>query len=69
MDDPSDIGPRISVTYTNYRGETAKRTISPIEIWFGQTKWHPKLGWLLHCYDWEKEAFRDYALADCDFTA
>lgn len=67
-DGTPDVGPKILLSYTNYRGETQTRTISPVGLWFGQTEYHPKLGWLLHCYDWDKADWRDYSLADCDFT-
>lgn len=67
--DKVDAGPKLHVSYTNYRGEPAVRLISPDGLWFGTTEWHPEPGWLLRCYDWDKTAWRDYALADCDFSA
>lgn len=62
-----DVGPRVRVSYRNWRGEIANREISPVGIWYGTTKWHPRVCWLLHCYDWGKDDWRDYALADCNF--
>lgn len=62
-----DVGPPVTVEYRNYRGEVATRRVSPVGIWYGNTDWHPELGWLLHCYDWGKEDWRDYSLTDCNF--
>lgn len=59
----------IQVVYRNYRGEVATRDISPEYVWYGVTDWHPKEGYLLHAYDHEKQAYRDFALADCDFVS
>lgn len=59
----------IKVVYRNYRGEVATRTLSPEYVWYGTTDWHPKEGYLLHAYDHEKQAYRDFALADCDFVS
>lgn len=66
--DPDAVGPAVELTYTNYRGETDTRRVSPIRIWYGATDWHPESQWLLQCYDCDRKAMRDYALKDCDFT-
>lgn len=58
----------IKVTYTNYKGETGRRTITPLQLLYGTTQWHHVPQWLLEVYDHEKEAIRTYALDDCDFT-
>jgi ribonuclease HI len=54
----------LSVTYTNYRGETRQRTIEPKSVWFGSTEWHPEEQWLLKATDIEKGEERDFALKD-----
>lgn len=54
----------VTLTYTNWRGETAERTIIPQGIWFGSTDWHPEPQWLLKAIDTEKGAERDFALKD-----
>lgn len=59
----------ICMTYRNYRGEIAERCIIPDRVRFGSTDWHPEPGWLLHAFDTDKGAFRDFALADCQFAA
>lgn len=58
----------ITMTYRNWRGEIAEREIAPISIWFGHTDWHTEPQWLLRATDVEKEAERDFALADCQFA-
>ena len=52
------------VEYTNYRGETARRIIIPIRMWWGSTEWHPQEQWMLTAWDVEKEARRDFAWQD-----
>lgn len=59
---------QINLTYTNWRGEKAVRLVLPKRLWFGTTEFHREPQWLLEVYDIEKQAFRDYALTDCDFT-
>ena len=56
----------IKIIYTNYRGEKDERIIKPISIWFGSTEWHPDEQWLLHAYDLEKNAERDFAMKDIE---
>lgn len=55
--------PAVILPYTNWRGETADRTIVPGKLWFGATEWHPEPGWLVAAYDTEKGAMRDFALS------
>lgn len=54
----------IKVRYTNYRGETAIRTIIPLRFYVGATQYHPKEQWLLEVWDVERDALRVYALKD-----
>lgn len=58
----------LTFRYTNWRGETAVRTATPISLRWGTTEWHPKPDWLLRAYDHEKRAEREFALADCQFA-
>ena len=52
----------VTILYTNYRGETAVRRITPIaREWFGASEWHPEPQWLFTAFDMDKEAFRDFA--------
>jgi len=54
----------VKIIYTNYKGETAERTIIPIELWFGSTEYHPEEQWLLKAFDVEKKAERNFAVKD-----
>lgn len=52
------------IEYTNWRGETSRRTIRPIRMWWGKTEWHPEEQWMLTAHDCEKDAVRDFAWQD-----
>lgn len=60
----SDMRKVVSIVYTNYRGETARREIIPQRVWFGATQWHPEEQWLLDAFDIEKKSPRSFALRD-----
>lgn len=47
-------GDPVTLTYRNWRGEVAERTITPLRVWFGSTDWHPDPQWLLTAWDAEK---------------
>jgi hypothetical protein len=57
----------MTVLYTNWRGETAKRDIEPLRIWWGNTEWHPDNQWMMEAKDVEKGVMRDFALRDMVF--
>ena len=59
-----EIGKAIRIVYTNYRHETAVRTIIPEKIWYGSTQWHPEQQWLLDAFDVDKGERRSFAVAD-----
>ncbi|GJD41361.1 WYL domain-containing protein [Methylobacterium bullatum] len=61
--DPVRSSEKVTLDYTNYRGERAIRTITPWGVEWGSTDWHPEPGWLLTCYDHDKAACRTYALS------
>lgn len=64
MKDAIERGPeQVEIVYTNHRGETAKRHITPRHIWFGATEWHDQQ-WLLDAYDHDIDGMRSFALAD-----
>lgn len=54
----------VRILYTNYRGETAFRSIIPDKIHFGTTEWHPESQWLLDALDVEKNENRTFAMKD-----
>lgn len=63
-----DLG-TIKVKYTNHKGVTAIRTITPLNLMFKSTPYHPEAQMLLNCWDIDKNAFRTFALKDCDFVS
>lgn len=54
----------VKIVYTNFRGETAIRSIIPKEIVFISTEWHPQEQWCLLAFDVEKQAERTFAVKD-----
>jgi predicted DNA-binding transcriptional regulator YafY len=64
-------GPSIVIDYTNHRGERAWRSIKPVALRFGSTRWHREPQWLLEAYDLDKQTSREFALTgihsfECD---
>ncbi len=64
LPDAMTMNRAVKVIYTNWRGETAERSIIPVSISWGTTEWHPQEQWLLKVWDIERQAYRDYALKD-----
>jgi len=57
------------LTYTNWRGETAMRTITPKYVYFGSTPWHSgEEQWLLVAFDHDRRGDRHFALKDFGAT-
>lgn len=56
----------VQIIYTNWKGETAKRTIKPIELWYGATEYHREAQWLLRALDIEKDDVRNFAMKDIE---
>jgi predicted DNA-binding transcriptional regulator YafY len=54
----------VTIIYTNYRDETAPRTVIPDNFWFGETEWHRGAQWFMDAYDVERHVIRSFALAD-----
>ncbi len=54
----------VTLIYTNYRGETALRTIVPKSVRFGSTEWHPEPQWLLLAFDTDKKADREFGIIE-----
>ena len=53
------------LTYTNHRGETGVRRIIPLAApWWGQSDYHGEPQWLLRAFDVDKQAEREFAMAD-----
>lgn len=60
----ADTSQLLTITYTNYKGETSVRRIAPKSIRFGSTERHPEPQWLLLAWDIDKQADREFALKD-----
>lgn len=60
-------GGSLEVTYTNYRNETSTRHILPINLYYGNTKYHKEKQWILEVWDLDKDAYREYSLKDITF--
>lgn len=60
----------IVIDYTNHRGERRERTVRPdrylgmAALFFGATEHHPGEQWVLHAWDYEKQAWRTFAMKD-----
>ncbi|TIN05581.1 MAG: hypothetical protein E5Y14_32810 [Mesorhizobium sp.] len=54
----------LQFAYTNHRGESGRRRVVPIRVWFGSTNWHPTQQWFLRALDLDKDEERDFAFAD-----
>lgn len=54
----------VVISYTNYKGISSVRKIIPKEIYFGSNQWHKKPQWLLKAFDLDKNAERNFAMAD-----
>lgn len=54
----------VRIKYTNYKGETSWRVISPVGIRFGPTVWHQEPQWLLSAMDLDKNEYREFAVKD-----
>ena len=54
----------VRILYTNYKGETGLRAITPVRIFFGSTDWHKEPQWLLDALDLDKGENRTFAMKD-----
>lgn len=49
--------------YTNYKGETAKRRLVPVNIFYGTSEFHEGEQWFIRGWCLDRQAFRDFALS------
>lgn len=47
--------------YCNHKGETARRSVKFIKVWYGSTEYYKEPQWLLRGYDLDRRAERDFA--------
>lgn len=55
---------KVTILYTNWKGETRYRKIIPISIEFKSTEWHKQEQWILNAIDVDKDAKRAFAIKD-----
>lgn len=53
----------IKFTYTNWRGETAVRTVLPLAIEFGETPEHPEQCWMLRSFCQDRKSHRNFMMS------
>lgn len=53
----------LTFQYTNYKGETRVRTITPERVFWGSNEFHPERQWLLSAFE-EGKGQRTFALKD-----
>lgn len=54
----------VLIDYTNYRSERSERCVLPISWRFASSEWHKDEQWLMLALDLEKQANREFAMAD-----
>lgn len=58
------VGQAVFIDYTNYRGVREIREITPIDIRWDSTAFHPEPQWLLRAFDTNSQAERSFAMVD-----
>lgn len=56
-------GNLLEFDYENYKGETSHRHVQLIGLDYGSNEWYAEDQWFARCYDFDKKAFRSFALA------
>jgi hypothetical protein len=56
-------GSTVTMLYTNWRGETAVRTVVIERHWYGNTDWHPEPQEMFTAYEQSTGKTRDFAVA------
>lgn len=61
---PFEFGKTFRCTYTNWKGETARRTLRPISIRYGMCEpWHTEPTWLMYAVCLDKAAPREFDMS------
>ena len=56
--------PPLLIKYKNWKGIISIRKIIPDYVWYGTTDFHKDIQYLLHAWDVEKQAYRDFAIGE-----
>jgi hypothetical protein len=61
-----DMGARVIIDYTNYKGHRAEREIVPIYSWYGASEYHKEDGdqWFWKAVEVGRDVVRDFAVKD-----
>lgn len=59
-----DAGTPLTFVYRNWRGEEGRRSVLPLYVWHGTTRWHPESQWFLRAFDIDRGEQRDFAMND-----
>lgn len=59
-----NVGDRIEFSYTNWKGEHAKRAAVVKGIAFGNVEWHEGKQWIMTAFDLDKRVDRFFAMKD-----
>ena len=59
-----ELNKKVTILYTNYKGETRYREIIPKSIEYKSTDWHKEEQWILNAFDIEKNDNRGFAIKD-----
>jgi len=59
----------LRMRYTNWRGETTERVVTPTRVWFGTTSWHPEPQWFMSALDLVSGQMRDFAMSGIQHIA
>lgn len=59
-----ELDKKVTILYTNYKGETRYRDIIPKSIEYKSTDWHKEEQWILNAFDIEKNDDRGFAIKD-----
>jgi len=54
----------VTIDYKNWKGERRKREVFPLEIWYGETRFHNGRQWFLKALNLEDNVEKDFCLAD-----
>lgn len=58
----------VKMLYRNWRGEVARRSFTPVNMFHGTNEYHPVADWLIEGMDNDKNEVRTFALRGFDMT-
>ena len=53
----------LTFSYTNWRGQFETRHVRPLTIRWGTSDWYTEPGWLLSCWDLDRNDIREFSLS------